>query len=89
MQVILNIIDHGENLNQAVESPRIHFEDNFLNVESGIENYVMSSFGSNLENIKYWNNKNLYFGGVHCVAKHGNHFDGAGDPRRGGISVIV
>jgi len=89
LQVIINLIDHGENLIQAVEAPRIHFENNFLNVESGIENYPVSNFGSSVEDIKYWNNKNLYFGGAHCVAKHENNFEGAGDPRRGGISVIV
>jgi len=89
LQVLVNIIDHKEYLTDAVESSRIHFEDNFLNVESGIEIYSKQNFCDDVQEIKYWNNKNLYFGGVHCVSKSGDNFDGAGDPRRGGISVAV
>ena len=88
-QVLINIIDHRENLTDAVISPRIHFENNFLNVESGIEKFLIPEFSDEVKEVKYWNNKNLYFGGVHCVTKLADYFDGAGDPRRGGISVSV
>lgn len=99
LQVILNIIDHGCSLTKAVESPRIHFENQQLNIEPGIESIAALLDSPLLDNkyalheeiqqVKHWSSHNLFFGGVHCVMKIDSDFKGAGDPRRGGVSLVV
>ncbi len=42
-------------------------------------------------NTEVWEEKNLFFGGVHSVRfdAGAGRFDGAGDSRRGGVALIV
>ena len=89
LQVILNLIDFAMPLSEAVESPRMHYEKGLLSVESGFEQEELVSLHGHVSEIKMWPEKNLFFGGVHAVhfdpAK--GHLEGAGDPRRGGVTI--
>jgi len=89
LQVIINLLDYRDPLLQAVDSPRVHFENNILNIEAGVIDSNKKDFSKYVQTVKVWNDKNLFFGGVNAVQKHGHMLNGAGDPRRGGISVIV
>lgn len=82
-QVILNICVYESNLAEALSRPRLHLEGNKLSVEPGFE-HTPSWPGE----VHIWPEANMFFGGVHvmqCDAAGG--VQGAGDPRRDGISL--
>ena len=88
LQVILNLVDFSMPLQDAIECPRLHFERGLLSVETGFDEREMASLREAVEEIKVWSGRNMFFGGVHAVhfdpAK--GHMEGAGDPRRAGVS---
>lgn len=85
LQVFLNIMEFNMDVEAAVDSSRIHFEDGSLNIESGIDPLVSAELKKCWPKVKAWEEKNLYFGGVHTVQSQDGNFDGVGDARRGGI----
>lgn len=85
-QVLVNLLDFGMAPEEAVSAPRIHLEGDMLSLEPGFGEAALSSLQSAAPESHQWPEKNLFFGGVHTVSvKHGGIFDGAGDPRRGGV----
>lgn len=88
LQVLLNIIDHEMPLEQAVLSPRIHLEEDELHIEGGIDPGQVSEIIKHYPNHRIWKKKALFFGGAHSVSTGKNGFEGAGDTRRGGVSVV-
>ena len=89
LQVLVQLIDYRQDLDSAIECPRIHFENNLLSVECGAVNEESSDDFGNGENIKFWNDRNLFFGGVHAVHSSKKGLQGKGDPRRGGVAIIL
>ena len=87
--MLINIIDFEKNLHDAINLPRIHFEKELLNIEPGFEHMVLRSLCQQYEIHKLWEQKNLFFGGVHAVTEYQGEFDGAGDQRRGGVAKVV
>jgi len=89
VQVLSNVLDFGLPLADAVNLPRLHFEEGVLQLEGGTSPKIVSA----LENLGYavnvWQGKNMYFGGVHSVGVlHGEPF-AVGDARRGGTAMVV
>ena len=81
-QVIINLIIKNMPLQQAIEEPRIHFEENSLYFEPGIQI-------QNHQSIKHlrlnpFTQKHLFFGGVNAVSNN----SAIGDLRRGGVGLI-
>ena len=89
LQVLVNIIDFGMPLDAAVNAPRLHFEDDLLSIEPGFEYAQLQPLLRAFANHKLWEQNNLFFGGVHAVSEHRGGFTGAGDPRRGGVAVVI
>jgi len=89
LQVILNRAEFDMDIEQAVHYPRIHFENEILNIENGYNSADVARFKHDFKQVKVWQDLNLFFGGVHAVEKHGNNFYCIGDPRRGGVAEIV
>jgi gamma-glutamyltranspeptidase/glutathione hydrolase len=89
LQVLLNLADFGMPLKKAVDSPRIHCEVDQLNVENGFSSDQLVNLAKDYPNHKIWKEKSLFFGGAHSVSYGPDGFSGAGDSRRGGVSVIV
>lgn len=89
LQVLLNLIDSEMPLTEAVEFPRIHEESGLLNIEGGFASKEIEQLVENLPAHRLWRERNLFFGGTHCVMRDRNSYSGAGDPRRGGVSCIV
>jgi gamma-glutamyltranspeptidase/glutathione hydrolase len=86
LQTIVAVVDHGLSAKMAVEAPRVHFEDGVLYVEPGIDAAALRSID---ERIVRFRALNLFFGGVQAVVREGEQMSGAGDPRRGGVAVLV
>ena len=86
LQVICNVVDRGMELAEAVQAPRLHWEDGVLYVEPGAE-------PTNLEEIVIarFTAPNIFFGGCQAVRRDpdSGRMAGAGDPRRGGAVIAV
>lgn len=85
LQVISNIIDFKMPVQEAVDSSRVHWENNVFHIEPGFE-----TNGDRLaipadHQLVHWQQKNLFFGGVHTVSKTSEGLlEGASDHRRDG-----
>jgi gamma-glutamyltranspeptidase/glutathione hydrolase len=91
LQVISNLLDFNMSVEQAVNSPRIHWEDGVFNLEPTSESLVIDRnifpFDQVLE---LWQQQNMFFGGVHAVTRsQSGEFAGAGDQRRDGAFGIL
>lgn len=91
LQVLINLLEFKHPLTRAVHDPRIHYERDLLNIEPGFEADIIKELERALPELKVWDARNLFFGGVHSVLfdENGHLFDGVGDPRRGGAALIV
>ncbi len=89
LQVVSALVDSGLNLADAIQRPRVHFEQNQLNIETGFSEKTISHLQQAFEQLKCWPDLNLYFGGVHAVASSSSGFDAFGDPRRGGVAIKI
>jgi gamma-glutamyltranspeptidase / glutathione hydrolase len=89
LQVLVNIIDYDMPLDIAVNSPRLHFEDDLLSIEPGFEQHHLQPLLSSFSNHHLWERNNLFFGGVHAVGEHRGEFTCAGDLRRDGVAVVL
>jgi gamma-glutamyltranspeptidase/glutathione hydrolase len=82
LQTIVGVVDHDLGASEAVDAPRVHFEDGTLYAEPGVE--VSELAGTE---VVEFHDLNLFFGGVQAVLRQGDAIHGAGDPRRGGVAV--
>jgi gamma-glutamyltranspeptidase / glutathione hydrolase len=88
LQVIVNVIDRGMTAAQAVDAPRLHFEDGLVYAEPGIDAEALEATGHTLS---WFRDRNLFFGGCQAVERDPRTGTpaGAGDPRRGGAVVVA
>jgi gamma-glutamyltranspeptidase/glutathione hydrolase len=90
LQVLLNTIDFGQPIAEAIAAPRLHFENGVANLEVGFDTALGAALQGPERQVVFWPPDNLFFGGVHAVRRDAEgRFDGAGDPRRGGTAVVV
>jgi len=91
LQVMLNLRAFDMPLAQAVGSPRLHFEEGLLSIEDDFGEAESAALAQAFPDAELWAERNMFFGGVHAVRFEPatKHFDGAGDPRRGGVTVIA
>ena len=79
-----------EALDDAVAAPRIHFENGTLGVEPGFADAAIARAGAEGDAVERWDALNMFFGGVHAVRRRADGgLEGAGDPRRGGVSTLA
>jgi len=82
LQVVLNIIDEKLSIKDSIEASRIHFDENeVLQIEPGFPKEVVQALCKKYPENNVWEEKDLYFGGVHVATGRGS---GWGDPRRDG-----
>ena len=84
-QVLNQIIDYGRPYRIAVESPRLHWDGERLQVEPGFTTEGIEALRGKVE-VNVWQEQSMYFGGVHVVVPGKL---GVGDPRRGGSVAVV
>jgi gamma-glutamyltranspeptidase/glutathione hydrolase len=89
LQVLLRIVDERLPLHEAIDQPRIHYENGLLNIEGGFEEALYLQLESEFAQSRCWPDRNLFFGGVHAVGKTPAGFEYCGDQRRGGIACSV
>jgi gamma-glutamyltranspeptidase/glutathione hydrolase len=77
-------VDHRLTAAEAVDAPRVHFEDGRVYAEPGIDVRPLEAAG---HAVTQFSAQNLFFGGVQAVQRRDGLLSGGGDPRRGGVAV--
>jgi gamma-glutamyltranspeptidase/glutathione hydrolase len=87
LQTIIRCVDEGMLAQQAIDAPRVHFEDGVVYTEPGIDVTALENAGRTLQP---FGERNLFFGGAQAAARDSDgSFSGGGDPRRGGAAIVV
>jgi gamma-glutamyltranspeptidase/glutathione hydrolase len=87
LQTIVRVLDSGMRAGEAVQAPRVHFEDGVVYAEPGVDTAALERSGRAIGRFR---ERNLFFGGVQAVERdRSGAFWGGGDPRRGGAAVVV
>ncbi|MEO0985915.1 MAG: gamma-glutamyltransferase [Cyanobacteria bacterium J06639_14] len=91
LQVIANVLDFDMPIPEAVKASRLHWERGVLHLEPGYDPQTVQEVQSHAPSeTVFWQQQNMFFGGVHAVAVTPNgEFQGIGDDRRGGAVAIV
>ena len=90
VQTIAAVVDGGLDAQAAVDSPRVHVEGPLVDAEPGVDEHALDALRARDWKVKQWHERNLYFGGVQAVARTADgRLSGGGDPRRGGVAVLV
>jgi gamma-glutamyltranspeptidase/glutathione hydrolase len=81
-QVVVDLVERGMSLQEAIDAPRLHWDGTSLQFEPGVDHGdLRPEWHPNA-----WARRDLYFGGVHAVSAGR---EAVGDPRRGGSALIV
>ena len=90
LQVIVNVVDHGLGVEEAITAPRVHLEGPELHCEGGADAGELDRLEAMGHRLVRWRRRNLYFGGVSAVElRKDGSLAAAGDPRRGGDGIVV
>lgn len=99
LQVVSNVLDFGMDIEAAVNAPRIHWERGAFHLEPGYDRQALEQLLEprlaqqglgDEDDCTWWQAPNMFFGGVHAVARSATgEFSGVGDARRSGAVVVV
>jgi gamma-glutamyltranspeptidase/glutathione hydrolase len=95
LQVISNVIDFELDLVEAVDAPRLHLEDQIVQLEGGFDPGVANELEARGYQVNRWPDRNMFFGGVHAVGRQekpglaSTKWTAVGDARRGGSIAIA
>ena len=90
VQTVAAVVDGGMAAQAAVNSPRVHVEGPLVDAEPGVDDAALDALAARDWEIKRWEERNLYFGGVQAVVRDADgRVTAGGDPRRGGVAIEV
>jgi gamma-glutamyltranspeptidase/glutathione hydrolase len=90
LQIVVNVLDHGMSVGEAIAVPRVHLEGEELQLEGGFQPAAADSLEEDGYPVTRWTARNLYFGGAAAVAfREDGGLEAAGDPRRSGAGIVV
>jgi gamma-glutamyltranspeptidase/glutathione hydrolase len=91
LQTIIRVIADGMDAQEAVSAPRVHYEAGAVQAEPGVDEHGLDVLAERGFSLVRWDERNLFFGGVHAVARDPatGALSGGGDPRRGGAVAVA
>lgn len=90
VQVLMRNLDLDEDLATAIAAPRLHAGDSVVDMEPGFDADVAARLVEAHTTVRMWPSPDLYFGGVHAVAREADgSVTAVADSRRGGAVAIV
>ena len=86
-QIIVNIIDFGMSIDEAIEAPRIHALDSLLHIEKRIDEQVQTELRQLGHHILVHDEFDAYFGGAQGILRNSDTESllGGADSRRDGF----
>lgn len=87
LQVISRLIDFGQSPEAAVNAARIHVEGDRISVEDDLSRTESAALEKTGLRIDRWQERNMFFGGVHVVDDRPDGIHAVGDLRRGGVGL--
>src|SRR4029077_9501256 len=86
LQTIVRVVEQGRGADEAVRAPRLHFEQDLVQAEPGIDEGALARIEARGIAVLRRPRINLFFGGCQAVARDPvtGALSGGGDPRRGG-----
>jgi gamma-glutamyltranspeptidase/glutathione hydrolase len=86
LQTVVAVVDHGCSAEEAIRSPRVHFESGIVYAEPGVPVEELEG-----REVVEFREQNLFFGGAQAVERdvRTGALSGGGDPRRGGVAVTA
>ena len=86
LQTVINVLDLGMALEDAVLAPRFHAEGDLFAYEAGARKADLEDY----ESVLSYETVNMFFGGVNAVRRTPvGQFEAAADPRRSGGTAFV
>jgi gamma-glutamyltranspeptidase / glutathione hydrolase len=91
LQTVLRVVADGMEVTDAVVAPRVHFEAGTVQAEPGVDEEALRRLEERGYGVFRWRELNVFFGGVHAVARDPatGELRGGGDPRRGGAIAVA
>ena len=90
MQIVVNVLQHGMAVDEAIGAPRVHVDEPHVHCEGGFEPAELDRLQALGYDVVRWRRRNLFFGGANAVeVRADGSLAAAGDPRRGGAGVVV
>ncbi len=88
-QIIMNVIDFGMSMDEAIEAPRVHCLDRILHVEGRISANVIDQLRAMGHQIKVHSDFDNYFGGAQgiLIDQKTGLLHGGADSRRDGVAI--
>jgi gamma-glutamyltranspeptidase/glutathione hydrolase len=82
-QVLSGILDEGLPPQEAVDRPRLHSTGEIVHLEPGFDEAAVDALREGGYEVREWEERHHYFGGVSVVARSG----AGADPRRSGLAL--
>jgi gamma-glutamyltranspeptidase / glutathione hydrolase len=91
LQVIRYVVDYEMSAAAAVRMGRMHYEAGIVHAEPGFSDEAIDELERRGYQVVRWRGLNLFFGGTQAARRDPvtGELAGAGDPRRGGVAVVV
>ncbi len=90
MQIVVNVLEHGLGVEDAIGAARIHVDEPHVHCEGGFDHGELDRLALLGYDVVRWRRRNLFFGGAAAVEVLSDGTQAAGgDPRRGGAGVVV
>ncbi|MEZ6242231.1 MAG: gamma-glutamyltransferase [Phycisphaerales bacterium] len=88
-RVLSAVLDAGLDVQEAIDAPRAHWDGEIAQLEPGFTGEAVAALGERVP-VNVWEASNVYFGGVHAVARdHDGLVTAGGDQRRDGWGEVV
>jgi gamma-glutamyltranspeptidase/glutathione hydrolase len=84
-QIVVNVLANGMTVDEAVEAPRLHWDDGIVHAEGGADVDGLEE----RYDVTRWTRRDLFFGGANAVEVRDGELAAHGDPRRGGAGIVV
>jgi gamma-glutamyltranspeptidase/glutathione hydrolase len=89
-QVVASVVGRGLTVSEAIGRPRLHVDGDVVHVEGGWDESAVEGLAGAGWNVVRWADQNLFFGGTSAVeVTPDGRLGAAGDPRRGGVGLVV
>ena len=88
-QILVNLLSFNMSVESAVQSPRLHFYKGDAYAENLFGNPELLAILQRFGQATIFESHNVFFGGAHTAKRSDVATEGAGDVRRGGMSILV